>query len=355
MLVRDVAQALSAQVLGDGSLPIDRIVHPANAHRPSDLAVAMTLESFQALAQSNAHAAIISAKVAAPKDRIKALIIAAQERPALAKLTAMFDDGPVRMPGVHPAAVVAPDAEIGAGVSIGACTTIGPGSKVGPGTVILSNVTVGADVRIGGGGLVYSGARIGDRVVIGERCVIHYNVSIGSDGFSFIPADRETKGRPVKVHALGTVEIGDDVDIGAGTTIARATLEATRIGHGTKIDNLVQIAHNVQIGESCLICGMAGISGSAEIGDRTIVRGGAGVSDHVKIGADANVGPGSGVARNVGAGENVSGYPAFSHERHTEMVLFLSRHKRFVDEIAGLKARLDAFEKAAPKKNERGV
>jgi UDP-3-O-[3-hydroxymyristoyl] glucosamine N-acyltransferase len=207
----------------------------------------------------------------------------------------------------------------------------------------MSNVSIGADVSIGENGLVYSGVRIGDRVSIGDRAIIHFNATIGSDGFSFLPVTGTGKGQPQRVHSLGDVVIGHDVEIGAASTIARATLESTRIGHGTKIDNQVQIAHNVQIGESCLICGMVGIAGSAVIGDRVLLGGGVGIADHIKIGSDAIVAAGSGVGTSVAAGEKVSGYPAIPHERSVELFMFLSRHKRLLRDLDEVKARVAAI------------
>jgi len=348
MLVRDVAAALSAQVLGDGSHVIERLVHPSAADKPSDLAVAMSGEAFTALAGSNAQAAIITEKSPRPHDRVKAVIVAAQERPALAVLTALFDAGPSHAAGIHPTAVVAPGARIEEGASIGPFVTLGPRSKIGARSVILGNVTIGADTTIGAGGLIHAGVRIGDGVSIGKRVIIQPNAVVGCDGFSFLRPDKE-KSLPGRVHSLGNVVIGDDVEIGANTTIARATLQTTQIGDGTKIDNQVQLAHNVIIGKGCLICGQVGISGSVEIGDRVLLAGGVGVADHVKIGSDAIVAAGSAVGSNVSAGAMVSGYPAMPHARTIEMITFLMRHKRVTRGLEDLKSRLEAIEKAAQK------
>jgi UDP-3-O-[3-hydroxymyristoyl] glucosamine N-acyltransferase len=344
VLVRDVAAALSAQVVGDGSLNIERVVHPSAAERSSDLAVAITADALTALATSKAQAAVVADKSAATRGGLKAAIVTTADRSALAKLTALFDGGPVHGAGVHSTAIVAPDAAIGDGVSIGAYVTVGARSRIGARTVILPNVSIGADVSIGANGLIYSGVRIGDRVSIGERVIIHFNAAIGNDGFSFLPATgRGTGAKPTRVHSLGDVAIGNDVEIGANTTIDRATLETTRIGDGTKIDNLVQIAHNAQIGQSCLICGMVGVSGSVEIGDRVLLGGGVGIADHIKIGSDAMVAAGSGVGTNVAAGSKVSGYPAMPHERAVDIIAFLSRHKRLLRDLDDVKARVAAL------------
>lgn len=350
MLVRDVATALSAQLVGDGSLNIERVVHPSAAALASDLAVAMSGDAFATLAKSKAQIAIVSDKSAKLRDGLKAIIIAGQGRAVLAKLTALFDAGPAHASGVHPSAVISPDAVIGAGVSIGPFVTVGPRSRVGVNTKIMSNVSIGADVSIGSDCLIYSGVRIGDRVSIGSRGIIHFNATVGSDGFSFLPVTGAGQGKPQRVHSLGNVAIGDDVEIGANTTIDRATLETTRIGDGTKIDNQVQIGHNVRIGESCLICGKVGIAGSVEIGDRVLLGGGVGIADHITIGSDAIVAAGSGVGTSIAAGAKVSGYPALPHERSVETFMFLSRHKRVLRDLDEVKARLAAIDHVKPEK-----
>ena len=350
MLVREVAEALSARLVGDGSLRIDRIVHPADADKPSDLAIAMNAEAFEALTTSRAVAAVVSAKLPAVPARVKSVIIPEHERAALARLTALFDGGPAHTAGIDKTAVIAADAQIGEGASIGAFVVIGPRSKIGAGTMVLPHATIGADVTIGEQGLIYSGVRIGDRVSIGARAIIHYNAVVGSDGFSFLPTPAMTV--PARVHSLGKITIGDDVEIGAASTIARATLEATQIGDGTKIDNHVHIAHNVKIGRGCLICGMAGISGSVTIGDHVVLGGGVGIADHVTIGANATVAAGSGVGTDVAAGTTVSGYPAMPHDKSIEMLLYSRRQKALHDRVAKLQTRVDALEQS--QRNEKG-
>lgn len=348
MLVRDVAAALSADLVGDGSWPVDRVVHPAAAERPSDLAVALTRDAFAALEASNAQAAIVAASASASRDRFKALIVAKDERPALAKLTALFDRGPGHGPGIHQTALAGPGTTIGEGTSVGPYVTIGSRSRIGARCVILGHVSIGDDVTIGEGTLIYSGVRIGDRVTIGARVIVQPNAVIGCDGFSFLPPQGDQL-VPGRVHSIGAVELGDDVEIGAGTTIARATLQATRIGAGTKIDNLVQIGHNVTIGRGCLICGMVGISGSVEVGDRVLLAGGVGIADHIRIGSGAIVAAGSGVGSNVAAGSTVSGYPAQPHAKTAEIVTFLMRHKKVLRDIEETRVRLEAIEKSSQK------
>jgi UDP-3-O-[3-hydroxymyristoyl] glucosamine N-acyltransferase len=354
MLTKDIAQALAGRLDGDGRINIDRLVHPARAERPSDLAVAMSGEAAATLSESKARAVVVSAEHPVPSGSFSAIIAVGETRMALAKLTALFDPGPSQDKGVHATAVVAADAELGEGVNIGAYAVVGPRSRIGAGTTILPHVTVGADASIGEHGLLHCGVRIGHGCMIGDRVIIHGNAVIGADGFSFAP-DLMSAGafsagvKVTRVHSLGNVVIGDDVEIGACTTIDRATLESTRIGRGTKIDDHVHIGHNVTIGESCILCGMVGISGSVVLGDRVRLGGGVGIGDHLRIGDQAVVAAGSGVGTHVPAGAFVSGYPALPHRRQIEQHLYLGRQKRLHDKVANMESRLDAMERAMKK------
>jgi UDP-3-O-[3-hydroxymyristoyl] glucosamine N-acyltransferase len=354
MLTKDIAEALSGRLEGDGGIDVDRVVHPARAERPSDLAVAMSVEAAASLSQSKARAAVVSAAHPVRAGSLPAIIAVTETRMALAKLTALFDPGPRQDKGVHPTAVVAGDAKVGADVSIGAYAVIGPRSRIGAGTKIMSQVTIGADVAIGAQGLFHSGVRVGDGCTIGDRAIVHANAVIGADGFSFAPdlmsATAFTAGVQVtRVHSLGNVVIGDDVEIGACTTIDRATLESTRVGRGTKIDDHVHIGHNVTIGESCIVCGMVGISGSVVLGDRVRLGGGVGIADHVRVGNEAVIGARSGVSANVPAGAFLLGYPAIPHRRFVERHMYLGRMKRLYDKVQAMVSRLDAVEGALKK------
>ncbi len=351
MDINEIAQVLEARFEGEGGLQIDRLMHPAQANRSSDLALAMNKDAVAALAHGKAQAAVVAAKNPAPIGAFKALITVDDPRLALARLTALFDPGPAHDPGIHPTAMIAPDAALGEGVSIGAYAVVGARSSIGAGTVILPQVSVGADVSVGARCLFHSGVRIGDRVRVGDGVIIHANAVIGADGFSYAPDLASPTGFVpgmvvTRVHSLGTVELGDAVEIGACTTIDRSTIETTRIGRATKIDNHVHIGHNVTIGESCMICGMVGISGSVRIGDRVRLGGGVGIADHVTIGDQAVVAAGSGVASNIAAGTLVSGFPAQPHQRTAEQFYYASRQKRLHGKVDEIGARLDVVERS---------
>jgi UDP-3-O-[3-hydroxymyristoyl] glucosamine N-acyltransferase len=354
MLTKDIAEALGGRLDGDGTIVIDRVVHPQCAQRPSDLAVAMSNEALASLARSKARAVVVSAANPAPAGAFSAVIAVGETRMALAKLTALFDPGPPHENGIHPTALIAPDAVLGEAVSIGPYAVVGFGARIGARTTILPHVTIGAEAAIGADCLLHPGVRIGHQCRLGDRVIVHGNVVIGADGFSFAPdlmsASAFTVGVKVtRVHSLGNVEIGDDVEIGACTTIDRATLESTRIGHGSKIDDHVHIGHNVTIGESCILCGMVGISGSVVLGDRVRLGGGVGIGDHVRIGDQAVIAAGSGVATDVPPNAFFSGYPAQPHQRSVEQHLYLRRQRRLHDRVEALASRLDALEKTERK------
>jgi UDP-3-O-[3-hydroxymyristoyl] glucosamine N-acyltransferase len=297
---------------------------------------------------------VVAADQPLASGQFPAVIAVGGTRTAFAELTALFDRGPPHEMGVHPTAIVAADAVLGVGASVGAGAVFGPRSRIGVGTTLMPQVTIAADVEIGANCLLHSGVRVGHGCIIGDRVIVHGNAVVGADGFSFAPdlmsAEAFTAGITLaRVHSLGNVVIGDDVEIGACTTIDRATLDSTRIGRGCKIDDHVHIGHNVTIGESCILCGMVGISGSVILGDRVRLGGGVGVADHVRIGDQAMVGARSGVATNVPADTFVVGYPAIPYRRFFEQQLYLGREKRLHDRVNSMASRLDEVERVLKK------
>jgi UDP-3-O-[3-hydroxymyristoyl] glucosamine N-acyltransferase len=210
--------------------------------------------------------------------------------------------------------------------------------------------------------LFHPGVRIGDRVIVGDRVILHHNASIGADGFSFVTPEpgsveaAKSTGRVEatntalrRIHSLGAVVLGDDVEVGANSAIDRGTLSDTRIGRHTKIDNLVQIGHNVTVGEMCMLCGQVGIAGSARIGNRVVLAGQVGVGDHIKIGDDAVVAAKSAVGTDVAPRTVVMGIPAVPRDRAIDQLLNIGRLKGLFAEVAALKARLKTVEQGREK------
>lgn len=212
-------------------------------------------------------------------------------------------------PGVHPTAIVAPDAELGAGVSIQPYVVVGRAARIGDGVRIGPHVVVGDGCTIGQGTVIHPHATLHPGVRVGRNCVIHSGARLGGEGFRFVFADGALR----KIPQIGGCEIGDDVEVGANTTIDRGGIGATSVGNGTKIDNLVMLGHNVRVGRSVLLVAQVGISGSTTVEDGAILGGQAGVGGHLTIGRGARVGGKAGVTGDVAAGETVSGYPARPH------------------------------------------
>jgi UDP-3-O-[3-hydroxymyristoyl] glucosamine N-acyltransferase len=226
-------------------------------------------------------------------------------------------------PGVHPSAVVHPGASVDATASIGPLCTVGPGAVIGPRARLHAGARMGEGARLGADSVLHPGVALLDRCTVGARCTVHANTVIGADGFGYLPAPG---GRGlVKVPHIGTVEVHDDVEIGANTCIDRAKFGATLIGQGTKIDNLVQIAHNCRIGRSCVICGCVGIAGSVTLGDGVIIGGGAGIADGITISSGAKIGAQAGVMHDVPEGEVFVGSPAMRHREWAKSQIAIKR------------------------------
>ena len=264
--------------------------------------------------QSSASAAIVNDKLDVQPRQGRTIISVADADLALALVLEMFAPEPPKCDvGIHSTAMIDSTAKFGAGVAIGAGCYIGPGVVIGPGTRIYPNVTVLDDTRIGSKTVVWSGAVIRERCRIGNDCIIHPNVTIGADGFGYQPSP-DGQGM-VKIPQIGTVEIGDGVEIGAGSCVDRGKFSATSIGDGTKIDNLVQIAHNCQLGRSCVMAGQSALSGSVTLGDGVIMGGSSGVSDHVTVGAGVKIGVGTAVLKDVPPGKTLLGHPADDYRK----------------------------------------
>jgi len=223
----------------------------------------------------------------------------------------LFYPEPPFIPSIHETAAIDPSATIAKGVWIGASVVVGPGSRIAEGVRIYPNVTIYEEVIIGRDSTIHSGSAIRAGTEIGERVVIHNNVVVGCDGFGYAKDEQK---RWLKIPQTGRVIIEDDVEVGAGTTIDRASVGESRIGRGSKIDNLVQIGHSCTVGEDTLLCAQVGLAGSSHIGNRVILAGQAGVAGHLTIGDDVVLTAKSATSHDVPAGKVISGIPAFENK-----------------------------------------
>lgn len=348
--IGEIAAALGTVAEGNLDLRVVRASEPASAG-PDDLALAMDPKYASGISDGAARAALVWPGADWRAMGLQAAIFAPRGRLAMAGLSRMMDEGPGIAPGIHAMTVIDPTARIGAGAAIGPFVTIGAGAEIGPGARIGAHVSVGPGARIGAEALILDGVRIGARVQIGDRFICQPGAVIGSDGFSFVTPeksaveqirstlkeDHDTAQQSwVRIHSLGAVTIGDDVEIGANVCIDRGTIRDTEIGSGTKLDNLVHIGHNVRVGRDCLLCGQVGIAGSARIGNRVVLAGQCGVNDNIFVGDDVLAGGATKIFTNAPAGRVLLGYPAVRMETHIEIQKALRRLPRTAARLAEL-------------------
>ena len=349
--LKDIAAALGAEALGAVDLLIERVAEPASAG-PNDLALA-TSESYAAqLSNGSARAAMLWPGADWQALGLKAALIAPRPRFAMSGLTAMMDAGQGFEEGVHPSAHVDPSADIGAGVSIGPMSVISAGARIGVGSVIGPQCFVGKDAQLGDFCFLREQVSIGARAQIGNRFIAQPGVRIAGDGFSYVTPEtsavenvRDTLGDQgeakaqvwARIHSLGAVRIGDDVEMGANACVDCGTVRDTVIGDGCKFDNLAQIGHNVVIGNDCLICAQVGIAGSSRIGNNVVLGGQTGISDNVFVGDRAITGGATKVLANVPVGRVMLGYPAMKMDTHIETYKALRRLPRLFRDVASLR------------------
>lgn len=289
---------------------------------------------------TNATAVYLGENVVVDRDDI-AVLRAADPYLAYTRALRLFHPEPTLTPFVHPTAVIAPTARIADSVWIGASAVIGQGAEIHEGVRIYPNATIYDDVVIGKDAVIHSGVAIRERTIIGARVTIHNNTVIGCDGFGYA---KDEERRWLKIPQTGRVVIEDDVEIGAGTTIDRSSVGETRIGRGTKIDNLVQIGHSCTIGEDSLLCAQVGLAGSSHIGNRVVLAGQAGVAGHLMIGDDAVVTAKSATSHDVPPGKMISGIPAFDNRDWLRSTAAFRRLGEMQRTIRQLEKRLAAIE-----------
>lgn len=337
----ELARAIGLDVDGDASLEIRGFASIGEA-RGDELVFVRDRTHLPALGASRARAV-----VAPPGLDVDGRSVLRSPRPAHDFSRLMQTFLPVRRPpvGVAPGAHVDPTAVVDPSASIAPGACIGPESHIGARSVVAENATIGARVRIGRDGWIHSGAVVREDCELGDRVVLQPGVVVGSDGFGLVA---DTEGRPVAMAHRGRVVIEDDVEIGANTTIDRATLDETRIRRGAKIDNLVQIAHNCDIGENALIVAQSGLSGGTIVGAGAIVMAQAGTTGHLRIGARAFVGARAGLHHDVADGERVFGSPAMEERTWHRAMAGLKRLPELLRRVRRIEQQLGLRAEAGP-------
>ncbi len=306
--IKHIAEAISGTVDGDDTLVITGL-EQIDLAEPGQMTFVGTQVYARQWSASRATAAVVSRDITLQSRTGTAVIRVDNADLAMAAALALFEPSrPQIDQGVHAGAHVDPTAKIAKTASIGPGCVVGAHVRVDADCILYANVTVMDHAVVGAGSVLWPGAWIGPRCEVGDRCIIHANVNIGADGFGFRRV--ADTGEWVKIPHIGTVCIGHDVELGAGTCIDRGKFSATTIGHGTKIDNLVQIGHNCRIGRHCVISGMVAIGGTTTIGDGVMIGGKAGVRDHMTVGDGAMISGGAQVFKDVASGQCVAGIPA---------------------------------------------
>src|SRR5579862_2347537 len=318
MNLAELARKLDCTVEGDENLEITGVAGIDEA-QPGELTFLVNRKYRASLATTRAAAIICAANE--PRPRIAAL---RSHNPYLdfARAIELFHPAPHYAPGVHPTAIIAPSAKIGDAAHIGPYCFVDEGVEIGRRAVLHSFVSIYRGVRIGDDFFAHAHACVREDCRIGHRVLLQNGVVVGSDGFGFA---RQSNGRWYKIRQAGPAVIGDDVEIQAHSAIDRATVGETRIGRGTKIDNLVQVGHACKVGENTLLCGQVGLAGTTQVGDRCILAGQVGAAGHLKVGDGATISAQSGVPTDVPAGATYSGYPAMDNLAWRKSVAVFNR------------------------------
>jgi UDP-3-O-[3-hydroxymyristoyl] glucosamine N-acyltransferase len=339
MKLADLAVRLGCVLDGDGALDVVRVAGIEEAG-PGDLTFVSNHKYLAKLPQTRASAAIVDESVrAAPCALLKT------RKPYVAVAEAVGILTPPRRPepGISALAAVDPSAEIGPDVTIGAFSAIGPGVRIGARSVVYPHVVIGAGTAVGTDCTIHAHTSIREDVVVGDRVTIQDGAVIGSDGFGFA---RRDDGMHQKIPQVGRVVIEDDVEIGAQSAVDRPAIGETRIGRGTKIDNLVQVAHGVRIGRNVLLAAQVGIAGSTTLGDDVVMAGQSGAAGHLKLGRGVQVSAKSAVTKDIPDGTHIAGIPAGPVAGWRESAVLLRRLPELRKALADLEARLTALENA---------
>jgi len=334
----EIAELVGGKVVGDAAVRITG-VNGLKQAKPGDLTF-LDNPRYQPLGETTRASAILTSPDMLPSARIP-LIHVNDPRQAFAMVLKACEREQVRHPsGIHPTAILGQNVRLGNDVALGAYVCVGDDCTIGDGAVLYAGVYVGHSCKIGENTIINPNVSIREGVTVGARCIIHTGVALGSDGFGFVPIE----GRQFKIPQVGNLIVGDDVEIGANSAVDRATFGTTVIGRGTKIDNLVQIGHNVQIGEDCVVSGMSGIAGSAVIGDHVTIAGQAGINGHIVVGDGVTVGGRAGVTKSIEPGKIVSGFPAIDHDADQRMQAGGRRVPELLRRVRTLERRIEELE-----------
>ena len=345
MKLRDIAALLNAETVGNDAMEIRRVAKIEEA-REGDISFIANPKYTRFLGTTQASAVIVGRKLSVAEAGATPPVLLRVDDPyasflkVLATLNPPSDPLP---PGVHPTAVIAPSARLGADVRIGAFVVVGGNSSIGEKTMIGHGTVIGEEVRIGSACLLYPNVTVREGCLIGSRVIMHPGVVIGGDGFGFVP---KPDGTYEKIPQMGIVVIEDDVELGANTTVDRATLGETRIKKGVKLDNLIMVAHNVVVGENTVSAAQAGISGSTKIGKNSMIGGQVGITGHLEIAENTKLGAQSGIHHSIlQPGKTFFGSPAYPQREAFRIQGAVSQLPDLLNTVRELQKKVEALEK----------
>ncbi len=333
---KQIAEVLQGEVLGDASVMVGNF-SKIESGKAGTLSFLSNPKYEHFLYTTEASVVLVNQDFTPQKEVKATLIKVPNAYAALATLLEMVNALKPQKQGIEQPSFIHETATVGENAYVGAFAYVGQQSTLGKGCKIYPHVFVGDGVQIGDGTVIYAGAKIYDGCKIGNNCIIHAGAVIGSDGFGFAPENGVYR----KIPQLGVVVIEDDVEIGANTTIDRAVMEETRIGKGTKLDNLIQVAHNVQIGENTVMAAQVGISGSSKVGSGCMIGGQVGIGGHISIGDGSNIGAQAGIISNIPEGQNLIGSPAIPVKNFFRSSVIFSKLPDMYQQINKLQKQVD--------------
>jgi UDP-3-O-[3-hydroxymyristoyl] glucosamine N-acyltransferase len=334
----ELATATGGELMGDGAAAVHAIA-PLDRAGAGDLSFLASAHYAPMMADSRAGIVLVSPELKDVPGQCLARVVVADPQAALLSLMPRFYRPAVHPPGIHPAARIGQNVQLGEDVCIEALAVVEDDAVIGDRTWIATHTVIGAGARVGDDCLVYPNVTLYPHTQVGHRVILHSGARLGSDGYGYVQQEVDGRMAHVKIPHLGRAIIGNDVEIGANATIDRGSVDDTVIGDGTKIDNLAQVGHNVRIGKLCLIMAQVGIAGSVRIEDGVLIAGQAAVTGHVTIGAGARLAGQSGAISDVPAGETWSGYPARPHKESLRASAALLRLPALLRRIEKLLAR----------------
>lgn len=333
LTVAELAEILNGNFIGKGSTLLHGLSKIEEA-REGEITFISNPKYMPWLNKTNASVIILNRNIEFENKNSKNLIFVDNSYLSFIKLLNKFSKKTIQHNGIHKNSSIHHSSDLGNNISVGQSSVIGPNCKIGDNVIIMDNVTIQESVSIGNDCVIYSGARIGYNTIIGDKCILHFNCVLGSDGFGFVPNDDNEY---VKTPQIGNVRIGNNVEIGSNSSIDRATLGSTVIGDGVKIDNLVQIAHNVKIGNNTVIAGQCGIAGSTKVGKNCQIGGQVGIAGHLDIGNNVKINGGASVFRNAKNNSILRGSPAIDERNFNRSYVYFKNLEKIVKDINEIK------------------